>query len=264
MTSPRAVAAGREIHPRGRGPRPLLRHDLCDEQPGTARRAAGEAAGARPEPAADGAAGICEDGDRRMAGELPGVLRAGDRLRLRAGRHRLPHGLGPAGPAGADARRGGERGHGEPPGGRTGVGGDRRVAGRRAHRRRRWRSSRIGFLGHTYPGMLDLYSDFTQISGQPGRAHRSAGDGRPGGAGGRGHGDGHPRPSARRSRRSSTISEDSPSDPLAKKPKPEEMEWACRVAVGLDALARDFDLQGLAYYHRGVGRQRSTSASARG
>jgi L-arabinose isomerase len=39
---------------------------------------------------------------------------------------------------------------------------------------------------------------------------------------------------------------------LAKKPKPEEMEWACRVAVGLDKLAADFDLQGLAYYHRGV------------
>jgi L-arabinose isomerase len=48
------------------------------------------------------------------------------------------------------------------------------------------------------------------------------------------------------------VSEDSPSDPLAKKPKPEEMEWACRVAVGLDALVKDFDLQALAYYHRGA------------
>ncbi|MEZ0325351.1 MAG: hypothetical protein ACAH95_05550 [Fimbriimonas sp.] len=25
--------------------------------------------------------------------------------------------------------------------------------------------SRLGFLGHTYPGMLDMYSDFTQITG---------------------------------------------------------------------------------------------------
>src|SRR5579859_4297005 len=30
------------------------------------------------------------------------------------------------------------------------------------------RSARIGFLGHTYPGMLDLYSDFTAIHGQLG------------------------------------------------------------------------------------------------
>jgi L-arabinose isomerase len=48
------------------------------------------------------------------------------------------------------------------------------------------------------------------------------------------------------------VIEDSPSDPLAKKPKPEEMDWACRVAAGLDLLVKDFDLHGLAYYHRGV------------
>jgi L-arabinose isomerase len=47
------------------------------------------------------------------------------------------------------------------------------------------------------------------------------------------------------------ISEDSPSDPLAKKPKSEELDWACRVACGLDVLAKDFDLHGLTYYHRG-------------
>ena len=47
------------------------------------------------------------------------------------------------------------------------------------------------------------------------------------------------------------ISEDSPSDPLAKKPSQDEMEWACRVAVALDRLVSDFDLQGLSYYYRG-------------
>jgi L-arabinose isomerase len=52
------------------------------------------------------------------------------------------------------------------------------------------------------------------------------------------------------------ISEDSPSDPLAKKPTPEQMDWACRVAVGLDHLVEDFDLQGLAYYYRGAGGNR--------
>ena len=30
------------------------------------------------------------------------------------------------------------------------------------------RSSRIGFLGHTYPGMLDMYSDFTMVQAQTG------------------------------------------------------------------------------------------------
>src|SRR5215208_1578368 len=30
------------------------------------------------------------------------------------------------------------------------------------------RAGRLGFLGHTYPGMLDLYSDFTMITGQIG------------------------------------------------------------------------------------------------
>jgi L-arabinose isomerase len=30
------------------------------------------------------------------------------------------------------------------------------------------------------------------------------------------------------------------------------MDWACRVAVALDRLVDDFDLQGLAYYYRGL------------
>src|SRR5439155_22893642 len=32
----------------------------------------------------------------------------------------------------------------------------------------------------------------------------------------------------------------------------EDLEWSARVAVGLDALARDFDLSALAYYYRGL------------
>ena len=41
------------------------------------------------------------------------------------------------------------------------------------------RRSRIGFLGHTYPGMLDLYTDFTAVHAQVGRARRGARDRRP-------------------------------------------------------------------------------------
>ena len=33
---------------------------------------------------------------------------------------------------------------------------------------RNLRAARLGFLGHTYPGMLDMYSDFTQVHAQTG------------------------------------------------------------------------------------------------
>jgi L-arabinose isomerase len=111
--------------------------------------------------------------------------------------------------------------------------------------------SRIGFLGHTYHGMLDMYSDFTQHTGQLGvhieilemddleaRVNTVT--------------DAEIRAKREEALAIFDVSEDSPSDPLAKRPGPEEMDWACRVAVGLDRLARDFDLRGLAYYHRGV------------
>ena len=114
------------------------------------------------------------------------------------------------------------------------------------------RQARIGFLGHPYPGMLDMYSDFTQHHAQLG-THievlemcdlevRVTAATEPEIA-----------RKAEESRRIFDISEDSPSDPLAKKPAPEEMDWACRVAVGLDHLVEDFNLDGLTYYYRGVG-----------
>lgn len=111
--------------------------------------------------------------------------------------------------------------------------------------------SRIGFLGHTYHGMLDMYSDFTQHTGQLG-VHIEILE--------MDDLDARMKSVTEKELRAKhdealalfEVSEDSPSDPLAKKPKPEEMEWACRVAVGLDKLAADFELQGMAYYHRGV------------
>lgn len=115
----------------------------------------------------------------------------------------------------------------------------------------RLRRSRIGFLGHTYPGMLDMYSDFTQHSAQLGthievlemcdlakRLPKS-----------------NERAVAAKKDEAASIfeiSKDSPSDPLARAPKAEQMEWACRVAVALDRLARDFGLDGLSYYYRGL------------
>ena len=115
----------------------------------------------------------------------------------------------------------------------------------------RLKRSRIGFLGHTYPGMLDLYSDFTQHTAQLGThiemlemcdlVQRL------------------PRPNDREvalKRRETkavfAISKKSPSDPLARAPAPRQMDWACRVAVALDRLVADYDLQGLTYYYRGL------------
>jgi L-arabinose isomerase len=115
----------------------------------------------------------------------------------------------------------------------------------------RLKRSRVGFLGHTYPGMLDMYSDFTQHSAQLGthievlemcdlaeRLPKSS----------------EKVVAAKRKEaaRIFDVSKDSPSDPLARAPKPQQMDWACRVAVALDRLVEDFDLHGLTYYYRGI------------
>ena len=47
------------------------------------------------------------------------------------------------------------------------------------------------------------------------------------------------------------LSEDSPADPLARKPRPEQLDMACRVAVAQEKMVRQFDLDALTYYYRG-------------
>jgi L-arabinose isomerase len=112
------------------------------------------------------------------------------------------------------------------------------------------RHSRLGFLGHTYPGMLDMYSDFTMITGQTGihvevleidelqkRVDQV--------------------PNAEieavleQTRNLFEIGSSSPSDPLARAPQPEALRWSAKVAAGLDRLVADFRLDGLSYYYRG-------------
>lgn len=120
-----------------------------------------------------------------------------------------------------------------------------------AHAVRSLRTARIGFLGHTYPGMLDMYSDFTQVHAQTG-AHvevleiddlvervESADP-------------------AAIERKGDEIREtfdlaDAGIDPIAAEITPEVFEWSSRVAVGLDGLVADFELDGLTYYYRGAG-----------
>ncbi len=112
------------------------------------------------------------------------------------------------------------------------------------------RASRLGFLGHTYPGMLDMYSDFTQVHAQTGAhievlelddlvARVEAAD------------------ADAIERKGAEIRElfdlaDPGEDPIAGDITAEGFEWSARVAVGLDRLVSDFELDGLTYYYRGV------------
>lgn len=112
------------------------------------------------------------------------------------------------------------------------------------------REGRMGFLGHTYPGMLDMYSDFTLISAQTGmhvevlemcdlaKQAESVTEA-------------EKRAKLDQVREMFVLSEDSPADPLACKPRPEQLDAACRVAVAQEKLVRAFDLDALTYYYRG-------------
>jgi L-arabinose isomerase len=103
------------------------------------------------------------------------------------------------------------------------------------------RSSRIGFLGHTYPGMLDLYSDFTALTAQTGvhveilemcDLERCVGAAS----------ETEVAAKLRTAAEIFTIENASEAD----------LNWAARVAAGLDRLVEEFDLDGLTYYYRGV------------
>ncbi len=116
--------------------------------------------------------------------------------------------------------------------------------------RRALRRARIGFLGHTYPGMLDMYSDFTMHHGQLG-VHIEVLE----------MDDLHDRVEAvTESEIAAKIAEIQDVFEIAKPgrdrismPVTEEgLRWAAQVACGLDRLVADFDLDGLAYYYRGL------------
>jgi len=109
--------------------------------------------------------------------------------------------------------------------------------------------SRIGFLGHTYPGMLDMYSDFTMVQAQTG-AHIEVLE----------MDDLDARVEAATAeqveRKQAEILSvfqvaEAGSDRISWPVLPEALQWSARVACGLDALVADFDLNGLTYYYRG-------------
>jgi L-arabinose isomerase len=109
--------------------------------------------------------------------------------------------------------------------------------------------SRIGFLGHTYPGMLDMYSDFTMHHAQLG-AHVEVLE----------IDDLDARVEAvTEAEIAAKIAEiqaifqiaEPGRDKISQPVTDESMRWSARVACGLDRLAADFDLNGLTYYYRG-------------
>ncbi|MGA2742175.1 MAG: L-fucose/L-arabinose isomerase family protein, partial [Bryobacteraceae bacterium] len=104
------------------------------------------------------------------------------------------------------------------------------------------RQCRIGFLGHTYPGMLDMYADFTAMHAELG-AHVEVLE------------------MDDLAKRVAAASADEIAAKLAVAHDAfaidagvpvDDLDWAARLAVGLDRLAADFALDGLTYYYRGL------------
>jgi L-arabinose isomerase len=121
---------------------------------------------------------------------------------------------------------------------------------RAASVKRRLSRSRVGFLGHTYPGMLDMYSDFTAVTAQTGthveilemedleacvNAVTDA------------------ELDDKKLEITQTFDIAQPGqDRISVAVTPESFDWSARVACGLDRLTKDFNLQGLTYYYRGL------------
>lgn len=111
--------------------------------------------------------------------------------------------------------------------------------------------ARLGFLGHTYPGMLDLNSDLTMHAAQLG-SHVEVVE----------MCDLKQRVDAvsepmvddvvARTRDMFDVTDATSTDRIASPPTAEQLRWAARVGKGLEMLFADFDLTSLAYYYRGL------------
>ena len=110
--------------------------------------------------------------------------------------------------------------------------------------------SRFGFLGNNYSGMLDMYSDFTMLQAQTGihiellemcdldRNMQKVTDA-------------DVETKKRDIAEFFTISGDSPSDPIAKKPTEEQLDWSARVAAAQSKLVEEYKLNSISYYYHG-------------
>lgn len=111
--------------------------------------------------------------------------------------------------------------------------------------------ARFGFLGNTYSGMLDMYSDFTMFQGQSG-AHLQVLE------------------MCDLNRLLETVTADEiaekkkeiesffvigdedAADPLAAKPTNAQIDWSAKVAAAQEKLAQEFNLDALTYYYHGA------------
>lgn len=109
--------------------------------------------------------------------------------------------------------------------------------------------SRIGFLGHTYPGMLDMYTDFTMHHAQLGahievlemddlEARVDAAT------------DAEIDTKVAEIRQTFEIAEPG-RDKISQPVTEQGLRWSAQVACGLDKLVSDFNLNGLTYFYRG-------------
>lgn len=104
------------------------------------------------------------------------------------------------------------------------------------------RKARVGFLGHTYPGMLDMYSDFTMVQAQTG-AHIEVLE----------MCDLEKRlPAPEEAPVIARLGETRAVFDIADSVGSDDLLWATQVSVALDRMVADFDLHGLAYYYRGL------------
>lgn len=110
---------------------------------------------------------------------------------------------------------------------------------------------RLGFLGNTYPGMLDLCSDFTMHQAQLG-SHveilemcdlKKRVDG---------VSDKEIEERVSFTREMFNVTDASSADPIANPPTEEQLRWSAKVARGLELLFQDLELTTLAYYYRGL------------
>ncbi|MFP4697826.1 MAG: arabinose isomerase [Eubacteriales bacterium] len=121
---------------------------------------------------------------------------------------------------------------------------------RAAKVKRTLQHSRFGFLGNNYSGMLDMYSDFTMMQAQTGLhveilemcdLDKYLTDVT----------DEDIKEKNKEINKFFEISGDSPSDPIAKKPTEDQLNWSAKVAVAQEKMVKDYNLDGLAYYYHG-------------
>ncbi|QHQ61211.1 arabinose isomerase [Anaerocolumna sedimenticola] len=111
--------------------------------------------------------------------------------------------------------------------------------------------ARFGFLGNTYSGMLDMYSDFTMVQAQTGvhievlemcdldRQMKLVTEE-------------EIKDKISEIYNMFEISEDSAADPIAKKPTEEQLYWSAKVAAAQERLVKEYNLDSLTYYYHGA------------